>query len=256
MRGKVALVTGGGRGIGRAIAVALAREGVRVAICGRTREKLDEVVRSIEAIGTAAGAFVCDISDRDQIRRLAEDVRDRFGEVAILVNNAGVAGSWKSLELPDADWDRILRINLTAPWLCTKAVLPGMLAAHWGRVINIASQAGKFGLRYSIPYSASKHGVLGLTRSLAIEYAGSGVTFNAICPGWVDTEMVDRAVATVAAKTGRSYTEARQMLVSTGFGERILPPEEVAAVAVYLAGDTAGGINGQALDVPGELPAL
>jgi NAD(P)-dependent dehydrogenase (short-subunit alcohol dehydrogenase family) len=172
--------------------------------------------------------------------------------LSVLVNNAGTTGSWKSLEMPDADWDRVLAINLTAPWFTTKTFLPDMLQQHWGRVINIASMAGKLGLRYSAVYSASKHGLLGVTRSLAIEYDGSGVTFNAICPGFVDTEMTDRTVATIAAKTKRAPAAARRLVAEMSPEGRILAPEEVAQVAVQLASDSAGKINGRAIDVPGE----
>ncbi len=250
MKGRLALVTGGGRGIGRAVALALAQGGARLAIAGRTPEKLDEVVAAIGATGGTAAAFPCDVAQRDAIEGLASAVHNRLGPVSILVNNAGVTGSWKSLELPDADWDRVLAVNLTAAWLCTKAFLPDMLAQRWGRVINIASLAGKVGLRYSAVYAASKHGLLGLTRSLAIEYDGSGVTFNAICPGFVDTEMTDRTVATIAAKTRRSEEDARRVVASLSPQGRILAPEEVAAVAVRLAQEAAGALSGQAIDVP------
>jgi NAD(P)-dependent dehydrogenase (short-subunit alcohol dehydrogenase family) len=249
---RLALVTGGGRGIGRAIALGLAREGLRLAVTGRTPEKLEEVVRAIQAGGGEAAAFVCDVADRRALAEMAHQVHGQLGPLSVLVNNAGTTGSWKSLEMPDADWDRVLAINLTAPWFTTKTFLPDMLQQHWGRVINIASMAGKFGLRYSAVYSASKHGLLGVTRSLAIEYDGSGVTFNAICPGFVDTEMTDRTVATIAAKTKRAPAAARRLVAEMSPEGRILAPEEVAQVAVQLASDSAGKINGRAIDVPGE----
>jgi NAD(P)-dependent dehydrogenase (short-subunit alcohol dehydrogenase family) len=153
--------------------------------------------------------------------------------------------------MPAADWDRVLGVNLTATWWCTITFLPDMLAQRWGRVINIASLAGKVGLRYSAVYAASKHGVLGVTRSLAIEYEGTGVTFNAICPGFVDTEMTDRTVATIAAKTRRSVEEARRVVASLSPRGRILAPEEVAAVAVRIAQEEGAVLNGEAIDVPG-----
>lgn len=250
MRDRLALVTGGGRGIGRAIALALAEEGAVLAVAGRTPEKLDEVVARIQSTGGTAAAFPCDLEQREEIGRLAARVHERMGPVSILVNNAGLTGSWKSLEMPAADWDRVLAVNLSATWWCTTTFLPDMLAQRWGRVINIASLAGKVGLRYSAVYAASKHGVLGVTRSLAIEYEGTGVTFNAICPGFVDTEMTDRTVATIAAKTHRSQDEARLVVAALSPQGRILAPEEVAAVAVRIAQDETGALNGQAIDVP------
>jgi len=250
MQGKVALVTGGGRGIGRAVALALARAGARIVVVGRTPERLDAVVAAIRSTGGEAGAYPCDLSDRSDLSRMTQKVSAEAGPVAILVNNAGVTGSWKALEMPDDDWDRILGVNLTAAWLCTKAFLPAMLQRGWGRIINIASLAGKFGLRYSVAYSASKHGLLGMTRSLAIEYADSGVTFNAICPGFVDTEMTDRTVATIAAKTGRTPEQARELVAAFNAHGRLVGAEEVAALAVRLAGDTAAATNGEAIDIP------
>ncbi len=255
MQDKVALVTGGGRGIGRAIALALARERARAVVVGRTPEKLAEVVATVRSRGGWATSYSCDVGDRSDLSRMTQKVTAEVGAVAILVNNAGVTASWKSLEMPDADWDHILAVNLTAAWFCTRAFLPEMLRQRWGRVINIASLAGKFGLRYSVAYSASKHGLLGLTRSLAIEYADSGVTFNAICPGFVDTEMTDRTVATIASKTGRTLEEARQVVASFNAHGRIVAPEEVAAAAVRLAADSGAATNGDAIDVPELAPA-
>jgi NAD(P)-dependent dehydrogenase (short-subunit alcohol dehydrogenase family) len=251
LKDQVALVTGGGRGIGRCIALTFAREGAHVAVAARTRPEVESVRTEIEALGRSGLAGVCDVTDRDQIARLAAEVQGRLGTITILVNNAGIAASVKTADMEDALWERILRVNLTGTYLCTKAVLPGMLDRGYGRIINIVSTGGKVGFLYSAAYCASKHGVLGFTRALALEVARRGVTVNAICPGFVQTAMTDESIQRIVAKTGRSREAARQALEGLNPQQRLIQPEEVAAVAVMLASPEAGGIHGQAINVDG-----
>src|SRR6185503_11081391 len=191
LKGKVTLITGGGRGIGKAIALAFAREGARIAVAARTAEQVEQVAREI---GGGAISAVCDVSDPQSVTHMFTDVQDRLGDVDILVNNAGIAESATLVTTSDDLWQRHLAINLSGTFYCTRAALPAMLEKKWGRVINVASIAGKTGAPYIAAYAASKHGVMGLTRSVALEVAAAGVTVNAICPGYVDTEMVTRGI--------------------------------------------------------------
>lgn len=251
LKGQIALVTGGGRGIGRSIALAFAREAADVAVAARTATELAAVCKEIEGLGRAALACRCDVTDRAQVAGLIREVEKVLGPITILVNNAGIAASAKTAEMDDDLWERILRVNLTGTYLCTKAVLPGMLTRGSGRIINIASIGAKVGLLYSAAYCASKHGVLGLTRSLALEVAGRGITVNAICPGFVETTMTEESIRRIATKTGRTPDAARQALETLSPQHRLVQPEEVAIVAVMLASPEAGGIHGQAINVDG-----
>jgi 3-hydroxybutyrate dehydrogenase len=253
LKDRIALITGGGRGIGRAIAFAFAREGAQVAIAARTSEQLLHVAEEIkEAGGTKALTVACDVSDLESINRMFAAVHENFGRGAdILVNNAGIAESAPLVKTDDDLWHRHLAINLTGTFYCTRAALPAMLERGWGRVINIASIAGKTGAPYIAAYSASKHGVLGLTRSVALEVATRGITVNAICPGYVDTEMTARAVETITARTNKSADEATDVLKRMSPQNRLITPEEVASLALLLATDEGRGINGQAINVDG-----
>ncbi len=251
LTGQVALVTGGGRGIGREIALVLAREGADVAVAARSRDEVEAVRKEIEGLGQKAFAGQCDVTDRDQVIRLVREVEAALGSITILVNNAGIAASVKTVEMDDSLWERILRVNLTGTYLCTKAVLPGMLRRQYGRIINIASTGGKVGFLYSAAYCASKHGVLGFTRALALEVAKHGITVNAICPGFAETRMTDESIRRIVEKTGRAPEAARKALEALNPQQRLIRPAEVAAVAVMLAGREAGGIQGQAINVDG-----
>jgi 3-hydroxybutyrate dehydrogenase len=248
LTGKSALITGGGRGIGRAIALRFAHNGARVALAARTREQVEQVANEI---GNDAVALVCDVSDPESVSRMFTEMRERFGEADILVNNAGIAESATLVTTSDELWRRHIEINLSGTFYCTRAALPAMLKNNWGRVINIASIAGKTGAPYIAAYSASKHGVLGLTRSIALEVATNGITVNAICPGYVDTEMVSRGVEKITTRTGRTAEEALDSLKQMSPQKRLVTPEEVAAVALLLASDEGRGINGQGINVDG-----
>lgn len=253
LQSKVALVTGAGRGIGRAIALAYAAAGARVALTARTTSELDEVVGKIRAAGGTAVATSADLSDRAASAKVVTEVEESLGPVEILVNNAGVGSSSNPKPVVDFDddfWDLSLALNLTAPYLLCKAVLPGMLKRRWGRIITVASINGKIGSLHGAAYAASKHGVLGLTRSLALEVARDGITVNAICPGPVHTIMNDRRVEYDAKRRGVNFDEVANGWTPLG---RRLEPEEVAPLAVYLASDAAATMTGQALNIDGGL---
>ncbi len=248
---RISLVTGGGRGIGRAIAVALAQEGARVAVTARSDKELAEVVGTIQANGGQALAVTADLSERAGCRRVLDAVHTHWGPVEVLVNNAGIGSSASPRPVVDFDddfWELTLRLNLTAPYLLSKAVLPAMLQRRWGRTINIGSINGKIGALHGAAYAASKHGLLGLMRSLALEVARESITVNAICPGPVRTAMNDRRVAYDAERLGVSFEKQEQALTPMG---RRLEPKEVAPLAVFLASDDARMVTGQAYNVCG-----
>ena len=251
LQDRVALVTGAGRGIGRAISVALAAEGAKVAAAARSTDELDELVAAITSAGGQAVALSADLSDRTVAAALVAQVKERFGPVQILVNNAGVGSSADPKPVVDFDddfWDLSLAVNLTAPYLLSKAVLPDMLSAKWGRIVTVASINGRVGSFHGAAYAASKHGVLGLTRTLAMEVARDGITVNAICPGPVKTRMNDLRVAYDAERLGVDLERHEQSL--TPIGGR-LSPEDIAPMAVYLAGDDAHMVTGQSYNVCG-----
>ncbi|ABS28043.1 SDR family NAD(P)-dependent oxidoreductase [Anaeromyxobacter sp. Fw109-5] len=249
LQGRVALVTGGGRGIGRAIALALARAGADVAVAARTVPEIEAVAAEIAALGRKTHFFPLDLSDRARLAVAPREVEARLGPVDVLVNNAGMHGSAPVHRLDDALWDGILAVDLTGPFVLARACLPGMYERRFGRVINIASVAGKIGLKYGAAYSAAKHGLIGLTRSLALEGARKGVTANAICPSWTETRMMEEAASGIAASTGRTRAEAREAMLRDNPLGRAALPEEVADVAVLLASN--GAITGQAIHVDG-----
>jgi 3-hydroxybutyrate dehydrogenase len=253
LQNRVALITGGGRGIGRAIALAFAREGAQVIVAARTTAQVEKVANEISAQSDiAALAIECDVSDLRSVERAFLKVKDQLGRGPdLLVNNAGIAESAPLIKTTDELWDRHLAINLNGTFYCTRAALPEMLERGWGRVINIASIAGKTGAPYITAYSASKHGVLGLTRSVALEVAAKGVTVNAICPGYVDTEMTNRGIENIVTKTGLSADEAMESLKKMNPQNRIIEPDEVASLALLLASEEGRGINGQAINVDG-----
>jgi NAD(P)-dependent dehydrogenase (short-subunit alcohol dehydrogenase family) len=240
---KLALITGGGRGIGRAIALLFAQHGARIAVAARTREQVERVAQEI---GRETLALTCDVSSAESVAEMFADLKPD-----ILVNNAGIAESSPFVNTTDELWHRHLAINLTGTFYCTRTALPAMLEKGWGRVINIASIAAKAGAPYIAAYAASKHGVLGLTRSVALEIATSGVTVNAICPGYVDTEMVERGVDRITQRTGRTAAEALDMLKRMSPQNRLVTAEEVASLALLLASEDGRGITGQGINIDG-----
>jgi NAD(P)-dependent dehydrogenase (short-subunit alcohol dehydrogenase family) len=227
--GKHALVTGGARGIGRAAAHLLTRHGARVSIVSRSA-------------GTGA-----DVTDEAQVRDAFAKCRQANGPIAILVNNAGVAESAPVTRTDRALWDRIIGINLTGTFLCTREALPDMLAAGWGRIVNVASVAGLEGAPYISAYCASKHGVVGFTKAVAAEFEGKGITANAVCPGYTETEMFGRTLANITAKTGRSEAETRELLARGNPAGRIATAEEVAEAIVDLI---LGSLTAETVVIP------
>jgi NAD(P)-dependent dehydrogenase (short-subunit alcohol dehydrogenase family) len=248
LQGRHALVTGAGRGIGATIARSLAADGATLTLLGRNAATLQELAAQLPG---QHGIAVADVADADQVNAAFARARAERGALHILVNNAGQAGSAPfgrtSLEL----WQRMLAVNLTGTFLCTQAALPQMLAGGGGRIVNIASTAAQKGYAYVSAYVAAKHGVLGLTRSLALEVANKGITVNAVCPGYTETDILRESVANVVARTGRSEAEAMAEFARGNPQQRIVQPEDVAHAVRWLCSDGASAVTGQAISVSG-----
>jgi NAD(P)-dependent dehydrogenase (short-subunit alcohol dehydrogenase family) len=247
--GRVALVTGGGRGIGRSIAIELARAGSHVALVARTRSEVEAVAQTVGELGRRTVAIEADLAERSRPADVAAKVAQSLGPIDILVNNAGVDASGPVQRIDDATWDRVMAVNLTAPFLLVRACLPSMYARGYGRILNVASVAGKIGLKYGAAYAASKHALIGFTRSLAMECARKGVTANAIAPSWTETRMMDEAIAAIGKATGRTPEQAREVMLAQNPQGRAALPEEVAAAALAAMSNPA--IHGQCIHVDG-----
>ena len=245
-----AVVTGASRGIGSTIAAALASRGAKVSLLGRDAGNLNTVAAAIGGSSRAA-PIVADVTDAASVSAAFETARQHFGPVHILINNAGQAASAKFTETDAALWNRMMAVNVNGTYLCTRQAVRDMLQIGYGRIVNIASIAGLRGGAYISAYVASKHAVVGLTRSLALEYATKNITVNAVCPGYTDTDIVRDAIANIVRKTGRTEAEALESLVGTNPQRRLITPEEVAHTVLWVCGPGAESITGQSIVVAG-----
>ncbi|MFI7410024.1 3-oxoacyl-ACP reductase FabG [Streptomyces sp. NPDC049627] len=251
----VALVTGATSGIGLEITGRLAGRGAKVFICARGSVELTRVIKELRDKGLEVDGTVCDVSDPEQIRGYVRAAVERYGPVDVLVNNAGRSGGGATAEIPDELWLDVINTNLNSVFLMTKEVLNagGMLDRGRGRIINIASTGGKQGVVHAAPYSASKHGVVGFTKALGLELARTGITVNAVCPGFVETPMAERVREHYAAIWGVDEREAHDRITTRVPLGRYVEPREVAAMVEYLVGDDAAAVTAQALNVCGGL---
>ncbi|MFN2432813.1 MAG: SDR family NAD(P)-dependent oxidoreductase [Gemmatimonadota bacterium] len=245
------MVTGGGRGIGAAVARSLGGAGAAVVVASRTRGQVEQVAGELREAGSVVWPLSVDVTDPGSVRELARGATERLGRVDILVNNAGVAHSAPLHRLTLEDWNRLFAVNATGTFLCTQGFLPGMLERGWGRIVNVASVSGVTGAKYIAAYAASKHAVVGFTRCIAAEVAAAGVTVNAVCPGYVNSSMTDESLERISGKTGLSRDQALQALLETTPQRRLIEPEEVAHVALSLCAEDARGINGQTIVMDG-----
>ena len=250
LAGMRAVVTGGGSGIGLAVARRLGAMGATLALIGRDRGRLD---RALAELGGGAGhdAIACDVGDAEAVARTFSALANRDRPLQVLVNSAGSAASARFADTSPQLWDQMLRVNLNGVFHCTRAALSALREAPFGRVVNVASTAGLAGYPYVAAYCAAKHGVVGMTRSLALELARTRVTVNAVCPGYTDTAIVDEAIASIAATTGRSAGEAREALVSRNPQRRLVAPDEVADAVAWLCLPASQAITGQAISISG-----
>lgn len=248
---QIAVITGGSSGIGECVARAFVREGAQVAICARTAAKVEATARSInDEIGTCI-AVPCDVSDESSIAQLRERVTERLGTPTIVVNNAGVYKIANFLDTSLDDYRSAIEVNYLGVVRMVREFLPAMLEAGYGKIVNVASTAGKYGSKFQAHYNGSKHAVVGVTRSLAIEFAHAGVCINAICPGFVETSMLEPALKEAAFATGMSEAEVRASWLSRIPMGRLLKPEEIGPLAVYLASSESNGMTGQAMTISG-----
>jgi NAD(P)-dependent dehydrogenase (short-subunit alcohol dehydrogenase family) len=251
LAGSIAVVTGGGQGIGAAVARLLAKEGALVVVAARNADRIKAVVEEIEVGGGKARAVRCDVTDPSSVRALASAASRQGGSVDILINNAGAAHSAPLHKISLEEWNRVLGVNATGTFLCTQVFVSGMLERQRGSVVNIASVAGLAGGKYIAAYSAAKHAVIGFTRSVAAELEGTGVTCNAVCPGYVDTDMTKESVARVVSKTGKTPDDALAAMLAISGQKQLITPEEVARAVLKLCDPKGKRPNGTAVKITG-----
>ena len=252
---RVVFVTGGGRGIGRATALAFAAAGARTVVAARSVDQVEAVAAEVVQAGGRALPLVCDVTSGSSVASAVEETGRHFGPVDVLVNNAGYVESAPLTRVTDETWNRTLAVNLTGTFLCLRAVLPSMVERQRGRVISIASTAAEIGYAYTAAYCAAKHGVLGLTRSVALEVAAKGVTVNAICPGWVLTGMSGPQIEVIAAREGISIEAATEILLSEQPSKSFVTREQIGAAVAFLCTDAAAQITGATFPVDGGIMA-
>jgi len=251
LTGKVAMVTGGGTGIGKAVSLTFAKSGARVAIASRNSSHLANIAEEFKSLGHSPLPIQMDVRIKEQVQGAVARVVETWGSIDILVNNAGLSGLSRMDDPDDSRWHNILETNLTGMYLVTKEVLKVLKDHSGGRIINISSVLGKFGVAGYSAYCASKHGMIGFTRALALETARRGITVNAICPGWVDTEMARSGMKESAAYQGISVEEFKKQAIEAVPIRRFIDAEEVAQLVLYLASDKGSGITGQAINICG-----
>jgi NAD(P)-dependent dehydrogenase (short-subunit alcohol dehydrogenase family) len=251
LTGRTAVITGGGRGIGAATAIALAEAGARVAVAARNEAQVVDVVAQMREDGLEGFAFRCDVTDQRQVRDLALSAREALGQVDILINNASTATSNRLGRITQAEWQHIFDVNATGTFLCTQATFDEMVERGWGRVVNVSSLAGLQGDRYIASYVAAEHAVVGFTKAVAAEAEGTGVTVNAVCPGYVDTPLTDETIARIMHLTGKPWQEALRAVLDKAGQPRLIRAHEVAEAIVALCSEDAGGRNGEIVVLDG-----
>lgn len=253
--GRTAVITGGGRGIGAATAFRLADAGCTVAVAARNEEQVVDVAARLRDAGYTAFAFRCDVTDARQVRDLALSATEAMGKVDILVNNAGTASSNPIGRIKLTEWEHIMAVNATGTFLCTQAVFDSMVRRGWGRIVNVASVAGVEGARYIAAYTAAKHAVIGFTRSAAAEAEGTGLTVNAVCPGYVDTPLTHETIARIMTRTGKSWEESMSSILDQSGQERLIRAEEVAEAVYALCDEGSDESNGELIVIDGRMPS-
>jgi len=251
LKNRVALVTGGGVGIGRGVAKAFAAQGARIAICGRRAQPLEETVQELQAMGAQALGIPADVTNREDIERVVSAIVAEWGQIDILVNNAGMSGRTPMDEVDDSRWLSILQTNLTGSYLCAKIVLPHMKGPNYGRIINLSSVLGRFGVPGYAGYCTAKHGIIGFTKAVALEVAERGITVNAVCPTWVDTAMARQGIEETAKVLGMSAEDFRALAIAAVPIKRMAKVDEIAATILFLCTPMAAAITGQAINVCG-----
>lgn len=254
LAGYNAVITGGGRGIGAAAAVALVEAGAKVSLASRNESQVVEIAAELRKDGHEAFAFRCDVTDPHQVRDLALSAHEAMGRIDILVNNAGTATSNPIGRITHAEWQHIMDVNATGTFLCTQAAWEGMSERRWGRVVNVASIAGLSGSKYIAAYTAAKHAVVGFTRAMAAEAVGSGITVNAVCPGYVDTPLTDETIARIMHHTGKSWQESLSAVLKQAGQPRLIRAEEVAQAILDLCHVGAHAPNGELVVLDGSEP--